>query len=46
MIIWRKVDTKMEELINFLLGLLLFFILALLVWESTKMVDEKIKRRK
>jgi len=36
----------MTELLNFLLSLLLFFILALLVWESTKMVDEKIKRRK
>ncbi len=36
----------MTELINFLLGLLLFFILALLVWESTKMVDEKVKRRR
>ena len=36
----------MSELINFLLGLLLFFILALLVWESTKMVDEKNKRRR
>lgn len=36
----------MEELINFLLSLLLFFVLAVLVWESTKMVDEKIKRRK
>lgn len=36
----------MTELINFLLGLLLFFILAFLVWESTKMVDEKNKRRR
>jgi len=36
----------MTELINFLLGLLLFFILALLVWESTKIVDEKVKRRR
>jgi hypothetical protein len=36
----------MTELINFLLSLLLFFILAFLVWESTKIVDEKVKRRK
>jgi hypothetical protein len=36
----------MEELINFLFGILLFFVLALLVWESTKMVDEKVKRRR
>ena len=33
----------MAELINFLLGLLLFFVLALLVWESLRWSDEKSK---
>ena len=36
----------MEELIQLLWGLLLFFVLGLLVWESTLMVDAKNKRRR
>lgn len=36
----------MAELLNFLLGLSVLVILGLVVWESTKMVDEKNRRRK
>ncbi len=36
----------MNELIQLLLGLSLFFMLGLLVWESTKMIDEKKRRNK
>lgn len=35
----------MSELIQLLLALSLFFVLGLLVWESTKMVDEKNRRK-
>jgi len=36
----------MDELLKLLLGLSLFFMLGLLVWESTKMVDDKNRRNK
>lgn len=35
----------MGELIQLLLGLSLFFVLGLLVWESTKLIDEKNRRK-
>lgn len=36
----------MTELLNFLLGLSVLVILGLVVWESTKIVDENKRRRK